>query len=46
MEAACNVALDTVSQHVGAQLVEVRFALFSDEAYGVYRDAARERGLL
>ena len=43
---ACEVAFDTVLAHPGTSVEEVRFVLFSDEAYRLYRAAAARRGLV
>jgi O-acetyl-ADP-ribose deacetylase (regulator of RNase III) len=44
--AACEVALTTVQAHAPEQVEEVRFVLFSDQAYAIYEAAATSRGLL
>jgi len=43
--AACKVAFSAVLAHRGANVAEVRFVLFSDEAYQIYEAAARKLGV-
>jgi len=45
LAAACEVAFATVLAHRGANVAEVRFVLFSDEAYQIYEATARKLGV-
>ena len=45
LAAACKVAFSAVLAHRGANVAEVRFVLFSDEAYQIYEATARKLGV-